>query len=150
MTDGHEANLICLDLAGSEGLTAVTPEFIKKVGKTAGKLRLMEGGAINYGLQQMQGLLREIGTKKGIEKTQVMSMYIVILKFHQMFILKTCCHHHGLCILTQGTGLRKLLHKYLQYVLLPLFHTLFRTLHTNHSLTLYHSVSSLSGRRTSR
>ena len=101
MTDEHVANLICLDLAGSEGLTAVTPEFIKKVGKKAGQTRLMEGGAINYGLQQMQGLLREIGTKKGVEKTQV--MYTCTAFVYIMYISESLyLHFYKQCVSTSS------------------------------------------------
>ncbi len=70
MNDGHRCDFVCLDLAGSEGITAITPEFIKKVGEATAKIRLMEGGAINYGLGQIQQLLKEVGSKKGVQKTQ--------------------------------------------------------------------------------
>eukprot|EP01083_Nonionella_stella_P090416 252600_1 len=70
MSDGHRCDFVCLDLAGSEGITAITPAFIKKVGEATAKVRLMEGGAINYGLQQIQAILKEVGSKKGVEKTQ--------------------------------------------------------------------------------
>ena len=43
MTDGHRCDFVCLDLAGSEGITAITPDFIKKVGEATAKVRLMEG-----------------------------------------------------------------------------------------------------------
>ena len=38
MKDGHKCDFICLDLAGSEGITAITPEFKAKVGEETAKI----------------------------------------------------------------------------------------------------------------
>lgn len=94
MSDGHRCDFVCLDLAGSEGMTAITPEFTKKVGQKTAHIRLMEGGAINFGLQQLQKILKQVGSKDGVSKVQ-------------------------------GSGLRRLLHPFLQKNKSPMVEVLF-------------------------
>ena len=46
--DGRVPHFICCDLAGSEGATAITPSFIKQVGKSTAKVRMMEGMSLYF------------------------------------------------------------------------------------------------------
>ena len=68
LSDDHQCDFVCLDLAGSEGISAITPEFIDIVGEETAKIRRREAGAINYGLQQIQGILKEVGSRKGVQE----------------------------------------------------------------------------------
>ena len=57
------SHFVCVDLAGSEGMSALTPAFQKQVSKKVLNTRRLEAGIINYGLSQLQKLLKEIRDK---------------------------------------------------------------------------------------
>ncbi len=57
------SNFVAVDLAGSEGESALTPAFAKTVSSKTLKTRRLEAGIINYGLSQLQKVLQEIKTK---------------------------------------------------------------------------------------
>ena len=59
-------HLIVIDLAGSEGITALPKEFRDEIGDETYKIRKMEAGIINCGLGDIQKLMKEICTKKGL------------------------------------------------------------------------------------
>jgi len=67
VVDGESASktshMLVLDLAGSEGATALTAEFIKQVSKDVAEIRRREAGVINHGLTQLARIFREIRSK---------------------------------------------------------------------------------------
>jgi len=58
------ATFVFIDLAGSEGETALTPEFCATHSEEVVNIRRMEGGVINNGLTAIKGIFSEL-TKKG-------------------------------------------------------------------------------------
>jgi len=58
------ATFVFIDLAGSEGETALTPEFCATHDDATINIRRMEGGVINNGLTAIKGIFNEL-TKKG-------------------------------------------------------------------------------------
>lgn len=71
-----------VDLAGSEGESAFTPEFVKKVDPPTLMARRLEAGCINTGLSQLQVVFNELKVKGKLTKSK-------------------------------GTGLRRILHAYI-------------------------------------
>ena len=67
-TDKIVSNFVAVDLAGSEGESALTASFAKKVSKKILKTRRLEAGIINYGLSQLQKILQEIRKKKSVSE----------------------------------------------------------------------------------
>ena len=74
--------LVVVDLAGSEGESAFTPEFVKKVDPPTLMARRLEAGCINTGLSQLQVVFNELKVKGKLTKAK-------------------------------GTGLRRILHAYI-------------------------------------
>jgi len=62
------ATFVFIDLAGSEGETALTPEFCATHSKEEVMSRRMEGGVINSGLSAIQAMFRELGKTGKIAK----------------------------------------------------------------------------------
>jgi kinesin family protein 3/17 len=62
------ATFVFIDLAGSEGETALTPEFCATHSKEDVMTRRMEGGVINSGLSAIQAMFRELGKTGKIAK----------------------------------------------------------------------------------
>jgi len=56
----RRAALLFCDLAGSEGESALGPEFMEMVGAASYKARRMEAGVINTGLSDLQMLFKEL------------------------------------------------------------------------------------------
>ena len=69
-TNAIISNFVAVDLAGSEGESALTASFAKKVCKKVLKTRRLEAGIINYGLSQLQKILSEIRRKKDVSEYQ--------------------------------------------------------------------------------
>eukprot|EP00494_Astrolonche_serrata_P031310 UN31579 len=70
--DKHEtinSSLVFADLAGSEGDSALTEEFIKSVSQETLLARKLEGGVINMGLSDLQMIFRNLGSKQGLSKS---------------------------------------------------------------------------------
>lgn len=65
-----KSHMLVLDLAGSEGATALTPEFIKQVSKDVAEIRRREAGVINHGLMQLARIFKEI-RMKGVPSSTV-------------------------------------------------------------------------------
>jgi len=59
-TSTRRAALLFCDLAGSEGESALGPEFMEQVGAANYKARRMEAGVINTGLSDLQMLFKEM------------------------------------------------------------------------------------------
>merc|ERR1719373_59243 len=59
-SDKRHASLLFCDLAGSEGESALGPEFRKEYGATEHKKRRMEAGVINNGLSDLQMIFKEL------------------------------------------------------------------------------------------
>jgi kinesin family protein 3/17 len=62
------ATFVFIDLAGSEGETALAPEFCATHSKEDVMTRRMEGGVINSGLSAIQAMFRELGKTGKIAK----------------------------------------------------------------------------------
>jgi len=63
-----ESYFIIVDLAGSEGETAFTPEFKAKVDPSTLMARRLEAGVINTGLSQLQIIFNELKVKGRLSK----------------------------------------------------------------------------------
>lgn len=83
LEDGHQCNFLCLDLAGSEGKSAITPDFQKAVGQKTANIRIHEAAAINYGLGQIREILKEVGTKRGVKPTKGNGLRKLLWKYLQ-------------------------------------------------------------------
>ena len=59
-------HLVVMDLAGSEGISALPRKFMEDIGEQNYKTRKMEAGIINCGLGAIQKLLKEVATKTGL------------------------------------------------------------------------------------
>jgi len=70
--DGGSAHkrsyFIVADLAGSEGESAITPEFVKNNNPTTVMIRRLEAGCINAGLMQLQLIFAELKKKGKLSK----------------------------------------------------------------------------------
>ena len=62
--------LVVVDLAGSEGESAFTPEFVKKVDPPTLMARRLEAGCINTGLSQLQVVFNELKVKCKLTKAK--------------------------------------------------------------------------------
>jgi len=77
-----ESYFVIVDLAGSEGETAFTPEFKKKVDPSTLMARRLEAGVINSGLSQLQIIFNELKVKgrlsgmRGVGLRRVLHQYI--------------------------------------------------------------------------
>jgi len=77
-----ESYFVIVDLAGSEGETAFTPEFKKKVDPSTLMARRLEAGVINTGLSQLQIVFNELKVKgrlsgmRGVGLRRVLHPYI--------------------------------------------------------------------------
>lgn len=77
-----ESYFVIVDLAGSEGETAFTPEFKKKVDPSTLMARRLEAGVINNGLSQLQIIFNELKVKgrlsgmRGVGLRRVLHPYI--------------------------------------------------------------------------
>lgn len=76
-----QSHHLVIDLAGSEGATALTPEFCKTVTPDVVKQRGMEGGVINSGLLQLAQIFEEIRKKGQLNRTQGCGLRKVIHGF---------------------------------------------------------------------
>merc|ERR1719397_349454 len=79
-------HLLVIDLAGSEGATALTPAFIEKVSKDVADNRRREAGVINHGLLQLAGVFKELRVKGQLSPTVSNGLRKVI---HGFFNKKT-------------------------------------------------------------
>ena len=72
MKDGgastKESFFLVADLAGSEGESAITPEFVKNNNPTTVMIRRLEAGCINAGLMQLQLIFAELKKKGKLSK----------------------------------------------------------------------------------
>merc|ERR1711920_1155443 len=77
-----ESYFVIVDLAGSEGETAFTPEFKRKVDPSTLMARRLEAGVINTGLSQLQIIFNELKVKgrlsgmRGVGLRRVLHPYI--------------------------------------------------------------------------
>jgi len=77
-----ESYFVIVDLAGSEGETAFTPEFKRKVDPSTLMARRLEAGVINNGLSQLQIIFNELKVKgrlsgmRGVGLRRVLHPYI--------------------------------------------------------------------------
>merc|ERR1719427_1603922 len=76
------SHFLIVDLAGSEGETAFTPEFKRKVDPTTLMARRLEAGVINTGLSQLQIIFSELRVKgrlsgmRGVGLRRILHPYI--------------------------------------------------------------------------
>lgn len=61
---------VCVDLAGSEGESAFTKEFVRKVDQATLMARRLEAGVINTGLSQLQVVFNELKVKGKLSKVK--------------------------------------------------------------------------------
>merc|ERR1712060_160293 len=65
-----QSYFVIVDLAGSEGETAFTPEFKRKVDPSTLMARRLEAGVINTGLSQLQIIFNELKVKGRLSKME--------------------------------------------------------------------------------
>lgn len=75
------ATFVFVDLAGSEGETALTPEFCSTHTQEEVLMRRMEGGVINNGLSAVQSIFRELGKNGKVAKVGKTGIRRILLDY---------------------------------------------------------------------
>lgn len=75
------ATFVFVDLAGSEGDTALTPEFCASHTEEEVLMRRMEGGVINNGLSAVQAIFRELGKNGKVAQVGKVGIRRILLPF---------------------------------------------------------------------
>jgi len=75
------STFVFVDLAGSEGETALTPEFCATHTQEEVLMRRMEGGVINNGLSAIQSIFRELGKNGKLAKVGKVGVRRILLNY---------------------------------------------------------------------
>ena len=75
------STFVFVDLAGSEGETALTPEFCATHSQEEVLMRRMEGGVINNGLSAIQSIFRELGKAGKLAKVGKVGVRRILLEY---------------------------------------------------------------------
>jgi hypothetical protein len=75
------ATFVFIDLAGSEGETALTPEFCATHAEEVVNVRRMEGGVINNGLTAIKGIFTELSKKGKLAQINKVGIRRVLLNY---------------------------------------------------------------------